>query len=68
VNTRAADTAHNQRRTEALTRVLIWGNLDVNRNGLMLTNTRCSATGDLQRSDEANKRRAPDDESLEKNV
>jgi hypothetical protein len=57
-------------RTGALNGVLIWGNLDVNGsvNGLMLTNTRCSATGDLQRSDEANKRRAPDDESLEKNV
>jgi hypothetical protein len=57
-------------RTGALNGVLIWGNLDVNGNvnRLMLTNTRCSATGDLQRSDEANKRRAPDDESLEKNV
>jgi hypothetical protein len=48
----------------------MWGNLDVNGNvnGLMLTNTRCSATGDFERGDEANKRRAPDDESLEKNV
>jgi hypothetical protein len=57
-------------RTGALNGVLIWGNLDVNGNvnRLMLTNTRCSATGDFERSDEANKRRAPDDESLEKNV
>jgi len=57
-------------RTGALNGVLIWGNLDVNGNvnRLMLTNTLCSARGDLQRSDEANKRRTPDDESLEKNV
>jgi hypothetical protein len=57
-------------RTGALDGVLIWGNLDVsgNVNGLMLTNTRSSARGDLQRSDEASKRREPDDESLEKNV
>jgi hypothetical protein len=57
-------------RTGALNGVLIWGNLDVNGNvnGLMLTNTRGSATGDFERSDEANKSPAPDNQSLEKKV
>ncbi len=34
----------------------------------MLTNTRCAALSDFKWSDEGNKRRAPDDESSEKNV
>jgi hypothetical protein len=34
----------------------------------MLTNTRRAAAVDFERSDEANKRRAPDDAILEKNV
>ena len=70
MNTRAADTTHNQMRTGALNGVLIWGNLDVNGNvnGLMLTNTRRTTVGDFERSDEANKSPAPDNESLEKNV
>jgi hypothetical protein len=56
-------------RTGALNGVLIWGNLDVNgREWADANKCRCSATGDFERSDEANKRRAPDDESLEKKV
>jgi hypothetical protein len=57
-------------RTGALHGVFIRGHLDVNGNvnGLMLTNTRRTTAGDFERSDEANKGRAPDDDSPEKNV